>query len=241
MPMTEMFIYTEEDKENSVINDLNTYYSELWNNEVTDFTMKDELLELEEGKEGKEGQEELLGLLQAKRAANEFYLEGDIDLEENSNETNKISLIYNPIQRFKKAPTILQTMNRLMLEADDLIILQSPYLIWNSELQPIIQFNEMQASTHILTNSETSTSNPAVAGFLNLKDQTLPAFNQVYGFQGDGSIHVKSYVIDNRLSLIGSFNIDPRSSFLSTENLVIIDSPSLAEELSNNILFIDES
>ena len=34
-----------------------------------------------------------------------------------------------------------------------------------------------------------------------------------------------SYIFDQRTSIIGSFNLDPRSAFLSTESVVVIDSP----------------
>lgn len=43
--------------------------------------------------------------------------------------------------------------------------------------------------------------------------------------QGENSIHAKSYVIDDRITAIGSYNLDPRSAYLDTELLIVIDSP----------------
>lgn len=50
-------------------------------------------------------------------------------------------------------------------------------------------------------------------------------------YQGPDSIHGKSYIFDDKLSVVGSFNMDNRSSFLSTETVVVIDSEEFADEL----------
>ena len=49
-------------------------------------------------------------------------------------------------------------------------------------------------------------------------------------------LHSKSLVMDRRFAVIGSANLDPRSAFLNSEMIAIIDSESLAEELAQAIL-----
>ena len=49
-------------------------------------------------------------------------------------------------------------------------------------------------------------------------------------------LHSKSLVMDRRFAVIGSANLDPRSAFLNSEMIAIIDSESLAEELAEAIL-----
>jgi putative cardiolipin synthase len=49
-------------------------------------------------------------------------------------------------------------------------------------------------------------------------------------------VHSKSLVMDRRFAVIGSANLDPRSAFLNSEMIAIIDSESLAEELAQAIL-----
>lgn len=49
-------------------------------------------------------------------------------------------------------------------------------------------------------------------------------------------LHSKSLVMDRRFAVIGSANLDPRSAFLNSEMIAIIDSKSLAEELAQAIL-----
>ena len=49
-------------------------------------------------------------------------------------------------------------------------------------------------------------------------------------------LHSKSMVIDRRFAIIGSANFDPRSAFLNSEMIAVIDSEGLAEELAQVIL-----
>lgn len=48
-------------------------------------------------------------------------------------------------------------------------------------------------------------------------------------------MHGKSFVIDNRISMIGSHNFDPRSDVLNTEAGFVIESEAFAKLLSDNI------
>lgn len=49
------------------------------------------------------------------------------------------------------------------------------------------------------------------------------------------TIHAKSAVIDNRVGIVGSFNLDPRSQYLNTEIMVIIHDERFARRLAENI------
>lgn len=50
------------------------------------------------------------------------------------------------------------------------------------------------------------------------------------------ALHAKSYVIDGRISMIGSHNFDPRSDHYNTENGVIVVDPAFAAALQESIL-----
>ncbi|XID74432.1 phospholipase D family protein [Alkanindiges sp. WGS2144] len=62
------------------------------------------------------------------------------------------------------------------------------------------------------------------------------------GDSSDASLHAKMMVFDRQQAFIGSFNFDPRSANLNTEIGVILDSPKLAtqvsQDLDNSILSI---
>jgi phosphatidylserine/phosphatidylglycerophosphate/cardiolipin synthase-like enzyme len=48
---------------------------------------------------------------------------------------------------------------------------------------------------------------------------------------GEGTLHAKHAVFDERVSIIGSYNLDPRSLALNSEDVVVIVDPRVAAEL----------
>lgn len=150
--------------------------------------------------------------------------------------TKKVSLVTNAIQRWKKDPYILATLGRFFDEAEESVVFQSPYVVPSKEMREYISLEGTDADIFILTNSmAVSTNFPAISGQRKYLQELSDKTTQLYHFQGKGYIHAKAYLFDRRLSLIGSFNFDPRSSFLSQENLVIIDSYDLAAALGESI------
>ncbi|HWO22522.1 MAG TPA: phosphatidylserine/phosphatidylglycerophosphate/cardiolipin synthase family protein [Kofleriaceae bacterium] len=51
-----------------------------------------------------------------------------------------------------------------------------------------------------------------------------------------GLMHAKFAVVDRRLSLVGSHNLDPRSERLNSEDVLVYESPDLAEQLARRFL-----
>lgn len=62
---------------------------------------------------------------------------------------------------------------------------------------------------------------------------------KVYEWQstlrGEGALHAKVAVFDDRVSIIGSYNLDPRCKLLNTENIVVMDSEKVAGALTDYI------
>ncbi len=55
------------------------------------------------------------------------------------------------------------------------------------------------------------------------------------GDSSDASLHAKMMLFDRQQAFIGSFNFDPRSANLNTEIGVILDSPTLAKQVSKDL------
>ncbi|KGC04245.1 phospholipase D family protein [Burkholderia cepacia] len=53
---------------------------------------------------------------------------------------------------------------------------------------------------------------------------------RLFGSRSRASLHAKAYVIDRRILVIGSLNLDPRSAHLNTELALVIHSPVLAQQ-----------
>ncbi|AWI10387.1 phospholipase D-like domain-containing protein [Ereboglobus luteus] len=100
----------------------------------------------------------------------------------------------------------------------------------------------------LLTNSLASTDVAIVhAGYARYRAPLIDAGVQLYElrvipsstkkrfFRGKRtgiSLHAKAFVIDRRITFIGSMNIDPRSELLNTEMGVLVESPELSRELA---------
>lgn len=53
----------------------------------------------------------------------------------------------------------------------------------------------------------------------------------VWEYQRPNTLHAKSYLIDDRMSVVGSFNLDPRSDTIDTELMLAIGSEDFARQL----------
>ncbi|KDB07990.1 Phospholipase D-like domain containing protein [Burkholderia sp. lig30] len=99
----------------------------------------------------------------------------------------------------------------------------------------------------ILTNSLAATDAIAVqAGYSPYREPLLRRGVELYEFKAQprqprprlfgsrsrASLHAKAYVIDRKILVIGSMNLDPRSVHLNTELALVIHSPALAQEVA---------
>ncbi|KWB53470.1 phospholipase D family protein [Burkholderia ubonensis] len=59
-----------------------------------------------------------------------------------------------------------------------------------------------------------------------------PGRPRLLGSRSRASLHAKAYVIDRKTLVIGSMNLDPRSTHLNTELALVIHSPALAQQVA---------
>lgn len=146
----------------------------------------------------------------------------------------------------------------LIKRAKKSIYIQSPYLITTELSQQLFrQAIDRGVSINILTNSLSSTDNlEAFNGYQRVRKILLEIGVNIYEFKPDAKIryevmtgalqqeidftpifglHAKSMVIDRKVSVIGTFNLDPRSANLNTECVAIIHDAKIGEKLFNAI------
>ncbi len=64
----------------------------------------------------------------------------------------------------------------------------------------------------------------------------------MYEHQSETYKHIKAYVIDGRLSLVGSYNLCNHSYYINTDILIVIDSEAFAQRLTQlTENYIDQS
>ena len=147
--------------------------------------------------------------------------------------TGRVSLITNDITIGPKAPRVGYVLDQLLLGARERVVLQSPYLVPDSALWNLLNgLGERGIACDILTNSTATSPNfPAFSVYLSARREIVGTGARVYEYQGPDSLHAKSYVVDGRLSLVGSYNLDPRSRYIDTEMMLVIDSVPFSQTL----------
>lgn len=125
-------------------------------------------------------------------------------------------------------------LGQLLRSAQQSVTLQSPYVILNRNLKALVQdLGEMDIDTTILTNSVAVSPNPmACTAYHGSRRAIVNTGVNLWEYQGPNTIHAKSYLIDDRMSVVGSFNLDPRSDCIDTELMLAIDSPDFASRLA---------
>lgn len=140
----------------------------------------------------------------------------------------------------------------LIKQAKSSIEIQSPYLITTEVGQKLFaDAIKRGVKIRILTNSLSSTDNlEAFSGYQKCRKELLTAGVRIFEFKPDAAerfkimtgslqeklnyapifgLHAKSMVIDGKTTVIGTFNLDPRSANLNTECIAVVHSKKIAE------------
>lgn len=140
----------------------------------------------------------------------------------------------------------------LVKNAKSTIEIQTPYLITTELAQNLFkEAVNRGVKIRILTNSLASTDNvEAFSSYQTDRKTLLNTGVRIFEFRPDAAertkimtgelqekldhkpifgLHAKSMVIDNKITVIGTFNLDPRSANLNTECIVILNSKKISE------------
>ena len=87
-----------------------------------------------------------------------------------------------------------------------------------------------------MTNSVGNNGNPfGSADYYVNKQKILDTGVEVWEYEGGYSYHGKSILIDDNISVVGSFNMDMKSAYQDTEMMVVIHSEELNSQLRANM------
>lgn len=161
----------------------------------------------------------------------------EIDWESKTQQTKGVKFVFNPIARGNQDPWVLRKILSLASQAKESILIQSPYVILSDNMINKLKDYEFDLSKmKILTNSLACSPNPvAFAGYYNNKETIVDSGIALYEYQGPQSLHGKTYIYDNKISAVGTFNFDARSSYINSEIMVIIYSEEFARKLINYV------
>ncbi len=237
----DVLIYRTALDEPSVIDEILAYSELLWNLPFMEHSRNRTSAGISRGEtiRGKWAAKE-----ERQRAAHpEFFTPTVEDWMEVTMPTRKITLVHNPMGRWSKEPWIWDELVQLFDIAQHRVLIQSPYIVpLRNQIEELKSISDKGVQLTYLTNSAYSTPNiPGFSGYLRQKNRILKT-GPIYEYMGPGSIHAKSALVDDRFSVVGSFNLDPRSLHLDTETMLVIDSEPFSEHLDSIMeLWLDAS
>jgi cardiolipin synthase C len=145
----------------------------------------------------------------------------------------------------------------LVKNAKSSIDVQTPYFITSDESLDLLSKTIAKGvKIRVLTNSLASIDNEEAFGaYQRERKKNLAIGLELYEFKPDAKVrfkimspevqekinyeavfgfHAKSIIIDNSIVVVGSYNLDPASTNLNTENFAIIRSPEMARMLAKH-------
>lgn len=217
----EVLVYQEYNKENSSLNQLKKYFYSVWNLKICkkqSFKRKSKIIDMVFSE---------LEKLYANAILNYPKAFLPFDWKECTLKSEKIILLSNPIYAKNKKPTLWNQLFGIMKSGKDIII-ETPYAILNQNM-----YNDLNAlckdrKVTIFTNAVENNSNPfGACDYLSQKQKLLDCGVNIKEYMGNWSLHTKTIIVDHDISIVGSFNFDCRSTYLSTETMIAIKSKEL--------------
>jgi len=146
----------------------------------------------------------------------------------------------------------------LVKSAKTSIDIQTPYLVTTNLSRNLFKAAVNRGvKIRILTNSLASTDNvEAFSGYQKNRTDVLKTGVRIFEFRPDAEertrimtgelqetlehkpifgLHAKTMVIDGETTVIGTFNLDPRSANLNTECFVVVHSPKVSKGVLNGM------
>jgi len=219
----------------SVIPQVKQYFEEIWGMNTSKY--KHRRLTAFQTAAGQKQTERLVDRYQQFIGNKPYLVSGHIDAEKITVPTAKISFIHNPSHTQKKEPLLWYQISELILNADHKVTIQSPYTVLNRPMENTLRkVGDKLEQFSLLTNSQASSPNVlAYSSYLASRTVLADTFDEIYEYQGDHSLHGKSYLIDNDLSLVGSYNLDLRSTYINTEVMLVIHGRQFHDRLEDHM------
>lgn len=158
-------------------------------------------------------------------------------------------IVVDPLDRFDgggEPSAFLKLGERL--DAEDEVVIQTAYLIPSPEgINQVARDIDQGVRYRIMTNSLLSNNHLSVHGhYQKHRKALLEAGVELYELRADAELveyyrqtdtrladsnaglHTKAFVVDGRISMVGSYNLDPRSRIWNSEIGLLVDSEPFA-------------
>lgn len=211
-----------------------TYFDRLWNSaQVAPVAVHDPT-----GARAEEGRKILDAAREKLRNGKAPRMNSGIDWSTKAREVKPVEFLHDPVGKKNIEFGIAQALRLKLRQTRRSVLIETPYLVPTKEL--LNDLGELRKrgveKVEMITNSSSSNDSVLVSiGYEAAKKKLLHLGVDLWEYKGPNTIHAKSAVLDDKLALIGSFNMDPRSQRLNTETAVAIPDEVTAQQLRRNI------
>ena len=223
--------YNTKSRESSLFQ-VEEYFYSVWNlKETKKFSNKQSVLEKDDVKEQVNALHAHYNALKQKYST--YFKE--YDYINNTVPTKGVTLISGDVSIYAKEPKVLYQLCELMSQAKERVLIHTPYAVCNEymygELKKVA--DNVPTVIMMLNSIENGDNFFASSDYRLNKADLIKTGLTLYEYDGGTSYHGKSIVIDQDISIIGSFNFDLRSVYMNTELMLVIRSEELTKELSS--------
>ncbi len=232
----EVLVWQAQDREDASIHALERYFYGVWNGEYVTPYMEDAALALQdEVKSQRLSAQQRYASMRDGEYADCFaeYSYADVTYPADS-----VFLLSNPTHIYGKEPVLFYQLTELMKCADTRVSIHTPYAVLDGYMEErmtsIVNADSSVSFSLMLNGVENGDNMVASSDYLYNKSNVLSTGVRLLEYQGGISYHGKSILIDDDISIVGSFNFDMRSTYMDTELMLVVRSRGLNEELSYN-------
>lgn len=229
----EVLIYNTAEKRvkggESSLYQLEDYFTGVWESDVSKYFHEDETLR--EDKDIQAITAELSARYDKIRSDRPELFES-YDYMKNTVPSNHVELVHNPTHIYCKEPVVFYELTELMKHAKEKVTIHTPYAVCNDYMYERLREVSSLVDVEMMINSVENGDNfVASSDYLRHKDELVETGVQIYEYDGGTSYHGKSMVIDDELAIIGSYNMDLRSTYVDTELMLVVQSKELSAQL----------
>ncbi|WP_119969689.1 phospholipase D family protein [Shewanella japonica] len=156
----------------------------------------------------------------------------------------------NKLEQGREDGILLDDLAFFFNQTQHKLLIVSPYFVPGDEAtNGLISAVKEGKQITIVTNSLAATDVLAVhAGYQQYRQKLVEGGVKIYEVRGDAtekksswkgssktSLHAKTFVIDEEIIFVGSFNFDPRSALINTEMGLVIENAQFAQDILNGI------
>ena len=230
----DMIVFCENPGKDNSVCKLQKYFEAMWNSKECRFFHEKE--KLQERRSVKKAAENLKACYTEYNEKNYRWIEDD-DYRKDTFETENVSLLFNPIHTRAKESVVWYQLGELMKKAKERVVIHTPYIICNDMMYDT--WSEIAACVPCfasMTNSAANNGNPfGSADYDKNREKILNTGVDIWEYEGGHSYHGKSILIDDDISVVGSFNMDMRSAYLDTEIMLVVKSKEVNKQLAANM------